>query len=591
LNEARDVVSMPIEVATGVSFTAEGEVMLVKGSRRLVKASFASAIVIGVAVLVTLLLAAEEAGSFAGTWQGSDVGDGSVVTVIIEQDGSGFTIELSDSYSVASDGAEKAGYAGSGTGTVSGSSAEATLQVVGRDGDEAEIVVGLTLSDDVLTLCVKQWSENVFSPPHPWADLERTAAPEEPTDSGEQEDLGEQADSSEQEDLSGQDLALEAFALGFFDPFTYYVLPDWEWINPDPGTRRITEDGMLEIDLVQSSLYRVDAGHNVMLQEVPGANFTAEAHVIFEPTANFQFAGIVVMADNQNSFTFGRTFTEGDDEWSCPQCRGNAITFSHVAGGRYLYSQDMLSFMVTESADEAYLRVTLENGLLTAYYSEAGVEWQTMTFDALMWVPTHVGLFTSTGGQPVDDVSAKFDYFAMQEGVTEITWVYPSDEFMASLYSLVMRESGSASASSSVCLRTVSELSDIVTDEVVSSIDSGCLCGDEVTAWLRSTYSEWLDDNAVNATTGHGTYLTKYDEAPCGSDGFYVVLVWYDKDGMAVGNLTSPCFRNNEEYDDWYTIGSWIPSSLNNAFTNWWIEYYTTYPDGYYTRSFQSCTP
>jgi len=110
-------------------------------------------------------------GSFAGTWEGEDAGDGSIVTLNITQWDSRLEVELSDSYSSASDGRRIAGHSGSGTGRVVGSAAEVTFRLVGPDGDSVEVVAELTLSGEALSLTVSRWGQTVISPPGPWADL------------------------------------------------------------------------------------------------------------------------------------------------------------------------------------------------------------------------------------------------------------------------------------------------------------------------------------------------------------------------------------------------------------------------------------
>jgi len=353
----------------------------------------------------------------------------------------------------------------------------------------------------------------------------------------------------EESEPAGQALAMQTFALGFFDPFDRWLRPEWEWINEDPGAWRVTPDGNLEIDLAESSLYQITSGRNVLVQDVPGTDFTAEAHILFEPTQNFQYAGIVVMADNRNSFVFGRIFAEGDDEWACPGCKGNAITFSHVADGRFIQSQDVVAYMTLEPSNEAYLKIVLENGLLTALFSEDGAEWTTMTFDVLTWQPAKVGLFTSTGGQPVGDISAQFDYFAMQEGVTEITW------YRAPIPVGRARGAGAHGAGEwqDVCSRVQYEAFNSDTGALLGSFDRCCCSNAD---W--KAFDTWWDRMGNLDPNGMPTEVSgphHYDI--CGGSGLVLTAVILSLDDGSVLRTgpTSPCFCSS--YDD---IVQWMSS-------------------------------
>jgi hypothetical protein len=91
------------------------------------------------------------AATFAGTWEGPDPDDGSLMTIVIAQSGSALTATFSDTKSGS---VPPPGYEGSGTGTVlSATTGQMTFHLTRHDGAVADLALNLELSgQDTLTM-------------------------------------------------------------------------------------------------------------------------------------------------------------------------------------------------------------------------------------------------------------------------------------------------------------------------------------------------------------------------------------------------------------------------------------------------------
>ena len=144
--------------------------------------------------------------------------------------------------------------------------------------------------------------------------------------------------------------------------------PAWFWVNENPdGWSLITDPpGFLRIS---TSPYPT-GGENLLLRSGAQGNFTIETRVLFEPSSNFQFAGLVIYQDEANFLQFGRAFAFGD---ICPVCIGNGIYFDNFQEGGLVGGNFVTG---TELAGEAYLRLELRGRRVTAFYSANGEDWQ-----------------------------------------------------------------------------------------------------------------------------------------------------------------------------------------------------------------------
>jgi beta-xylosidase len=180
-----------------------------------------------------------------------------------------------------------------------------------------------------------------------------------------------------------------------------FVLP-WTWKDENPAKWNLTENpGFLRI---YTSPYP-DGGQNILLMPVTG-NFTATTHVLFEPTTNFQFAGLTLFVENGIKVTFGRAFCG-----FIPPCVGNGLYFDYIEEEAAINGNFATAVPAT---NEAWLKLERVGDALTGSYSGDGSTWQvigTHTLSAFFASP-RIGLIT--GNDMVKDdpeIHADFDFF------------------------------------------------------------------------------------------------------------------------------------------------------------------------------------
>jgi len=180
--------------------------------------------------------------------------------------------------------------------------------------------------------------------------------------------------------------------------------PAWYWVNENPAAWSLTEnEGYLRI---RTSAYAT-GGENLLLRNVGPGKFVIETRVLFEPTSDFQFAGLVVFQDGENLLQLGRASCDTPDV-----CVGNGIYFDRVQNGGF--AGDNFATQTGPPLGEAYLRLERQGVKFTAFYSENGADWQLIgvhkvpgSFDI-----DGVGL-TASQNYPAEALVADFDYFRL----------------------------------------------------------------------------------------------------------------------------------------------------------------------------------
>jgi len=193
----------------------------------------------------------------------------------------------------------------------------------------------------------------------------------------------------------------------FYDGFDIATLdPAWSWVNEDPTHWSLSaRPGFLRIVSSSGAIWE----ENLLLQDAPSGDFTVTTRMLFQPTANYQLAGIVLYEDAENHLVLGRAFCDA----SPPNCVGNGIYFDNDEGGQDVGSNYASS---TTSLGEAYLRVVRVGTTYYGYYSEDGENWSLVgshiraTAD-LSKVALGVGQDQSGARIPAD-----FDFFELRWG-------------------------------------------------------------------------------------------------------------------------------------------------------------------------------
>lgn len=200
-------------------------------------------------------------------------------------------------------------------------------------------------------------------------------------------------------------LLLSAYAgpAVWLDPFDSEALdPTWFWLNENPEGWSLAErPGYMRIYASTSPT----GGENLLLRSGAQGNFAIEAHLLFEPHRDFQFAGLVIYQDQANFLQFGRAFC--DDEEACVQ---NGIYFDHIGDGDWV---DGNFATRTNSMNEAYLRLELNGRRITAFYSENGEGWQEVGRHEVpsSFRANGVGL-TSSQNYSGEGIAADFNFFS-----------------------------------------------------------------------------------------------------------------------------------------------------------------------------------
>ena len=199
---------------------------------------------------------------------------------------------------------------------------------------------------------------------------------------------------------------LPTFDLSRTDDFISTTLDSrWSWTNEDPTHWSLTaRPGFLRIT-TQGGL----GTGNLLLQDAPKGDFDIRTRMIFTPTNNFHYAGLVIYQDSNNFLILGRAFCG----FSPPACvNGNGIYFDRTEGGAASGGNFATS---TDKVGEAHLRVIRKGNAYSAYYSEDGVTWILIGKHTLGGVttPTQVGLAAHNNTLIIPELPADFDFFTV----------------------------------------------------------------------------------------------------------------------------------------------------------------------------------
>ena len=110
----------------------------------------------------------------------------------------------------------------------------------------------------------------------------------------------------------------------FRDDFSGALSEGWTWIREDSQHWSLSEKpGALRIILDPTNCRGVPG--NLPLVAPPKGDYQMETLVEFNPTANFQLAGLIVYQDDYNYVKFGKAFCNLEGS-----CLGNGIYFDNM---------------------------------------------------------------------------------------------------------------------------------------------------------------------------------------------------------------------------------------------------------------------
>lgn len=188
----------------------------------------------------------------------------------------------------------------------------------------------------------------------------------------------------------------------FRDDFEGTLGEDWSWTNENKGYWNLTNNpGWLEITALPG---HVGDGSikNMLLRNAPDGNYELETHLKFQPTGNFQIAGLLIYESAANHTVFGRAF--------CGHCpAGDGYYFDMTIDGNFTGENFGTA---APAVDTLYLRLRREGNTYTSYGSEDGTDWQVIGTHTSEMSPMFVGLVS---GQAVNTnpKPAQFDYFVI----------------------------------------------------------------------------------------------------------------------------------------------------------------------------------
>lgn len=187
----------------------------------------------------------------------------------------------------------------------------------------------------------------------------------------------------------------------FRDDFEGSLDESWQWIREDNEYWSLTNTpGWLEI-MARSGSVGAGTVNNVLLRPAPGGNFELETRLKFEPTGNFQIAGLLIYESDDHFIQFGRAFC------NVSQCAGDGFYFDLISGGK-MFPENFAA--AAPATDIVRLVLSREGNVFAAYASEDGGEWTLIGAHTSDMNPVFIGL---VAGQAVDAVAmpAQFDSF------------------------------------------------------------------------------------------------------------------------------------------------------------------------------------
>ncbi len=199
-----------------------------------------------------------------------------------------------------------------------------------------------------------------------------------------------------------------SFGISWHDDFGSPVLdPAWTWINEDPAFWSLTANpGFLRLTTYAGP----PISKNLLVQDAPAGNYAITTRLLFEPSSNFQIAGLFVYGEAGNLLAFGRAYC--DPMFGCV---GNGIYFDNRDGAAI-----NPNFATTvPDPDEAYLRVVREGRTYSGYVSPDGAGWMLVgrhTVSPSRALP-YIGI-TSGNDQADLQIPADFDYFELLHNYT-----------------------------------------------------------------------------------------------------------------------------------------------------------------------------
>lgn len=189
----------------------------------------------------------------------------------------------------------------------------------------------------------------------------------------------------------------------FRDDFDVKLGEGWQWHNEDANNWNLTTmPGFLQIN-VDGGEVSDDSIRNLLLRPAPAGNFQIETKVIFRPSADFQFAGLIIYESPPNLIQAGRAFCDLPDV-----CVGEGLYVDYYNSGNFVTP----NFAAAYTESEIYLRLIRQGDTYTFQTSSDGSEWLLRGGTVSTMNPLQIGLVAAQN--TVGLIPAVFDYFEVR---------------------------------------------------------------------------------------------------------------------------------------------------------------------------------
>ncbi|MGH3005210.1 MAG: ThuA domain-containing protein [Gaiellaceae bacterium] len=200
-------------------------------------------------------------------------------------------------------------------------------------------------------------------------------------------------------------------------------------------------DGVLTLDASNGDIYGGSTGAgDFILQPLPDASWQATTKVTFDPSTNYQQAGLLVYGDDDN-------YAKLDLLWA----GARRIEFIREANGSPRNEAGDSIGVPAGFPTTFYLRIASDGTTLTAAYSADGTSFTSVGRPAALAGISnpHVGVFSLKGNSTAPDIQAQFDWFRFSPDAPLEPLDTPDDEFDGNAldrcrWNAIVREDASA---------------------------------------------------------------------------------------------------------------------------------------------------
>ncbi|MGD8473955.1 MAG: DUF1349 domain-containing protein [Anaerolineae bacterium] len=195
-----------------------------------------------------------------------------------------------------------------------------------------------------------------------------------------------------------------SFGRSWSDDFAASLVhPAWSWINEDPAFWSLTDrPGFMRLTTYAGA----PAAKNLLVLNAPVGTYAITTRLLFEPTSNFQIAGLVIYGAGDDFLMFGRAMCD----LLVDACVGNGIYFDNVDGGGF---NENYATSVPDPG-EVFLRVVREGRSYSGYVSPDGADWMLVGRHTVSGSRALHYIGISSGNDQADlQIPADFDYFEL----------------------------------------------------------------------------------------------------------------------------------------------------------------------------------